>query len=384
MLKSTGRELSTLSPTLRSAWDGRPLALLTRTAPARATERAHLDHRAHHPDRAAPSHHHRRDRQRVPEQVHLRGRPPRPAAARRRRPRPAERHRPRPLPHQRAQARPHRRQSHAHPRRARAVVAHLPAAHPARRRSPRTAHRPRRSARHPARAPLRAARRTEDHPARASPRRARALGLRRTAPPPGRSDKRPATRSPSTSTPRSPAHPTGSPAPRSATSANATSPPTASSKHSTRSPPPAAPASNAPSPAAAPPNSGPPHQHPAPDPRPLRASGSHRSPVRLTTTSTPREPRPPSWRAINSESEAVTTRDAQPHAPRPGRPSLHAVPDAAATPLVVRSFASHDHHLRWRRHHHPACPSTPAPGEALPPPLATDPAWGRSDWTSTS
>jgi hypothetical protein len=41
VLKSTGRELSTLSPTLRSAWDGRPLALLTRTAPARATA-AHI------------------------------------------------------------------------------------------------------------------------------------------------------------------------------------------------------------------------------------------------------------------------------------------------------------------------------------------------------
>jgi hypothetical protein len=41
VLKSTGRELSTLSPTLRSAWDGRPLALLTRTAPARATN-AHI------------------------------------------------------------------------------------------------------------------------------------------------------------------------------------------------------------------------------------------------------------------------------------------------------------------------------------------------------
>jgi hypothetical protein len=41
VLKSTGRELSTLSPTLRSAWDGRPLALLTRTAPARATS-AHV------------------------------------------------------------------------------------------------------------------------------------------------------------------------------------------------------------------------------------------------------------------------------------------------------------------------------------------------------
>src|SRR5262249_39269039 len=37
VLKSTGRDLSTL----RSAWDGRPLALLTRTAPARATD-AHI------------------------------------------------------------------------------------------------------------------------------------------------------------------------------------------------------------------------------------------------------------------------------------------------------------------------------------------------------
>lgn len=37
VLKATSRELSTLSPTLRNAWDGRPLQLLTRTAPARAT-----------------------------------------------------------------------------------------------------------------------------------------------------------------------------------------------------------------------------------------------------------------------------------------------------------------------------------------------------------
>jgi hypothetical protein len=41
VLKGTSREISTLSPTLRSAWDGRPLALLTRTAPARATD-AHI------------------------------------------------------------------------------------------------------------------------------------------------------------------------------------------------------------------------------------------------------------------------------------------------------------------------------------------------------
>jgi hypothetical protein len=41
VLRSAGREISTLSPTLRSGWDGRPLQLLTRTAPARASE-AHI------------------------------------------------------------------------------------------------------------------------------------------------------------------------------------------------------------------------------------------------------------------------------------------------------------------------------------------------------
>ena len=41
VLKNISREISTLSPTLRSAWDGRPLAILTRTAPARATN-AHI------------------------------------------------------------------------------------------------------------------------------------------------------------------------------------------------------------------------------------------------------------------------------------------------------------------------------------------------------
>jgi hypothetical protein len=37
VLKSTARDINTLSPVLRSAWDGRPLALLTRTSPARAS-----------------------------------------------------------------------------------------------------------------------------------------------------------------------------------------------------------------------------------------------------------------------------------------------------------------------------------------------------------
>ncbi len=41
VLKQTTRDISTLSPVLRAAWDGRPLALLTRTAPVRASG-AHL------------------------------------------------------------------------------------------------------------------------------------------------------------------------------------------------------------------------------------------------------------------------------------------------------------------------------------------------------
>jgi hypothetical protein len=40
-LKACSRDNSTLSATLRSAWDGRPLALMTRTAPARSTD-AHV------------------------------------------------------------------------------------------------------------------------------------------------------------------------------------------------------------------------------------------------------------------------------------------------------------------------------------------------------
>jgi hypothetical protein len=41
VLRASTREISTLSPTLRSGWDGRPLAILTRTAPARAST-AHI------------------------------------------------------------------------------------------------------------------------------------------------------------------------------------------------------------------------------------------------------------------------------------------------------------------------------------------------------
>jgi len=45
-LKAASRELSTLSPTLRTGWDGRPLAILTRTSPASASS-AHIALIAH-------------------------------------------------------------------------------------------------------------------------------------------------------------------------------------------------------------------------------------------------------------------------------------------------------------------------------------------------
>jgi len=41
VLKTASRDISTLSPTLRSAWDARPLQILTRNAPARASA-AHI------------------------------------------------------------------------------------------------------------------------------------------------------------------------------------------------------------------------------------------------------------------------------------------------------------------------------------------------------
>lgn len=41
VLKAASRDINTLSPVLRAAWDGRPLAILTRASPARATN-AHI------------------------------------------------------------------------------------------------------------------------------------------------------------------------------------------------------------------------------------------------------------------------------------------------------------------------------------------------------
>src|SRR3954454_18404027 len=99
----------------------------------------------------------------------------------------------------------------------------------------------------------------------------------RTDPLSGRSNHRPATRSPNRSTPRCAAPPTGSPAPRSATSCTATPRPADSIRDSPPSPPPAKPTANESSPPADPPNSGPP-AHPdrqphAPEPPPHRAFG---------------------------------------------------------------------------------------------------------------
>ena len=148
--------------------------------------------------------------------------------------------------------------------------------------------------------------------------------------PPGRSVTPAATRSLSTSTPRSPAHATGSPAPRSATpSANATSPPTASSTHHTRRRPPRATA-NAPSPAAA----------------PTRALDRRASTRRLTHPTTTRE-----WVASLASHARATTRLAQPR-----RPSWRAI-----TARAKRSKrATHNHTLPTRRPSSQAVP-TPVP-----------------------
>ena len=95
VLKASGREISTLSPTLRCAWDGRPLAILTRTAPARATS-AHIALIGHITQTELRRNHHDRALQRLP-QPHPADRLPTTApAARRRPPRPARRHRPAP------------------------------------------------------------------------------------------------------------------------------------------------------------------------------------------------------------------------------------------------------------------------------------------------
>ena len=88
VLRAASREISTLSPTLRSGWDGRPLAILTRTAPARAST-AHITLIGRHtPRRAPPLHHQPRTRQRLPQPGAADRLPPTTAAARRRRSRP--------------------------------------------------------------------------------------------------------------------------------------------------------------------------------------------------------------------------------------------------------------------------------------------------------
>jgi hypothetical protein len=51
--------------------------------------------------------------------------------------------------------------------------------------------------------------------------------------------------------------------------------------------------------------------------------------------------------------------------------------------MSALSCAIGQHHTTANNHNHRVHLPT-APSEALPPPLATDPAWGRSDWTFTS
>ena len=202
VLKATSREISTLSPTLRSAWDGRPLALLTRTAPATATS-AHI---------AIIGHITQTELARHTTTVEL-------AngflnrflicACRRVRLLP-EGGDPEPLKGTGLQQYLAAVLQHADTRRqvtlateARELWWHAyPQLTQAARRACRPHHRPSRGAHDPPRADLRAARRrdTRSAPSTCTPRSR--SGTTPPAPPAGHSDKRPATRSPSNSTPR--------------------------------------------------------------------------------------------------------------------------------------------------------------------------------------
>ena len=143
VLKASAREISTLSPTLRSAWDGRPLAILTRTAPARATS-AHIaliGHITQHELRRhtstielANGYLNRiliiacRRQRLLPEGGHHD---------------PLARHRPHRPARRDPQARPNRWRDPSGPRRTRALAPRLPAARPTPTRRARPDHRPR-------------------------------------------------------------------------------------------------------------------------------------------------------------------------------------------------------------------------------------------------
>ena len=160
-------------------------------------------------------------------------------------------------------------------------------------------------------------------------------------------------------------NPRASPAAKCATSSAATKKPARSTAPSQSSKKPDA--SSAPTPATAaadPPRSGdpkPPDARPrsqrtqrtrrrAPHgretgPRPLRASGSHRSPARVRTARRLASPIQRPWRAITSESEAVSTRDAHHRAvslPLFVAPSPDPLPPPEPTgPLANTSFPSY-------------------------------------------
>jgi hypothetical protein len=103
------------------------------------------------------------------------------------------------------------------------------------------------------------------------------------------------------------------------------------------------------------------------DPDNPRASGPHRLPHHGPTTTTACEPRPtPNGQAITSESEAVTTRDAQPYEPTPNAitapPARRSRPTASRTadggPLR-RSPPAMTVHAAGRRDRHTDSPLAP-------------------------
>ena len=178
VLKAIARDINTLSPVLRSAWDGRPWPFSPappRPGPGGPPRR----HRSHHRRRATTSRQQPRDRQRSAQPVRLHRRPPGPPAARRRPPRP----RGRDPPSRRARRPPPTRQTQragpSQPRGPPLLDRHLSRPGRVPPRDHRRAARPLRSARASPRFDLQPHQRHHRHRRRTSRRRLRHLGLRR-------------------------------------------------------------------------------------------------------------------------------------------------------------------------------------------------------------
>ena len=351
-LKAASREISTLSPTLRSGWDGRPLAILTRTGPARAST-AHIALIGHITQHELRRHTTSLElangyinrvlliacrRQRLlpeggnPDPLHGTGLDRLLAAALRTgthsRPDPARRSRPRAVASRLPHSSPPNRttgSSRRSPPALRRTSSGSRSSTPSPTANARSQPAPDRRARAPGlRRPIR---RVGAH--RRDRRSARRTDPRRPAPASGRADPQPDQPGPQPQPARRPDRPRPPRPTRRRTRHHRADPdrrpPRATlDRHQPDHPAGRGIAARAPS------------LHGQAAQLPLRASGSHRSPDHPPRHDTSRVPQPRIVASDQSESEAVTNARRTPARPRPGHPSLQAFP--VRSPHPPRSY----------------------------------------------